>query len=93
MPQTRTGTPTQQKLIEDVLTWLGGQERRPKRSEVAKHYADLIAEHRGHLGDINVTPLNLAIMGRWSPSGLDWIKRRAWRLAEDAKRREADRRS
>ena len=49
------------------------------RDEIAEAYADLLVEKPATWG---VWPtLNLAIMDRWSRSGLEYVKRRAWRLA------------
>lgn len=59
--------------------WLLAQPKRPTREEMARRYAGLLALPVV----IGATrELNRAIERRWSPNGLDWIKRRAWQLIE-----------
>lgn len=66
---------------EDVVTWLEGKPKRPKRLEVARYYRDLLIEHRPNVMGVDWVPLNTAIRNRWSDSGLQWIKQEAWRMA------------
>jgi hypothetical protein len=47
------------------------------RDEVAHEYADLLVSYR----ETDWPALNAAILRRWSPAGLAYIKQRAWRLA------------
>lgn len=50
------------------------------RDEMATAYADLL---RTKNADWKTWPtLNLAIMDRWSSSGLQYIKRQAWKAVE-----------
>lgn len=50
------------------------------RNEMAEAYADLLQTYGA---DWKAWPtLNLAIMDRWSESGLRYIKDRAWKLAQ-----------
>lgn len=65
----------------DVLTWLEGQVQRPTRAAVALYYRDLLIEYWHDPMAVDWKPLNLAIMNRWSDSGLQWIKAHAWRAA------------
>lgn len=54
------------------------------RDEMADEYADLLLTRPADWG---VWPLlNVAIIDRWSLSGLEYIKRKAWKLAEEAGR-------
>lgn len=48
-----------------------------KRKQVAHTYGILI-----HTGHREFTAINQAILARWSPSGLNWIKTQAWRWVE-----------
>jgi hypothetical protein len=56
---------------------------------VAELYGEVIAEHWNRLGDFDWSLVNHAIMERWSVSGLNYIKREAWKIAETIKRQEA----
>lgn len=67
---------------DDVLTWLHLQVRRPTRVDVASRYAAMLTTYWGRMGDLHCTSLNMAIANRWSMSGLQWIKMRAWSAAE-----------
>lgn len=53
-----------------------------KRNDIAKLYKSMIIwdekYHTANWGDIN-----RAIIKRWSRSGLEYIKRKAWRLVEE----------
>lgn len=52
------------------------------RDELAVEYARLLIEREPNWG---VWPLlNVAILERWSLSGLAYVKRKAWALAEKA---------
>ena len=53
------------------------------RKEMAEVYAKAIQIEVGY---IDWPILNRAIMDRWSRSGLRFIKERAWRIVEQAKR-------
>ena len=51
------------------------------RDDIAFHYSALIANT--YPGDgVNWTLINRAILTRWSESGLQYIKRRAWKYLE-----------
>jgi hypothetical protein len=51
------------------------------RDEIAFEYARLL-RHNGTEWKTWPT-LNLAIIDRWSQSGLEYIKRKAWKLAQE----------
>ena len=51
------------------------------RRDLVQPYARLIrTDVVVHSPEV-VREINLAIIARWSPAGLDWIKREAWRIA------------
>ncbi len=50
------------------------------RDEIAVEYAHLYLAN-GPLWKTWPT-LNLAIMDRWSPSGLEYVKRKAWKIVQ-----------
>ncbi len=56
--------------------------KRPDMAEFYRNviYADHLARRRGEPG-VDFGAVNAAILERWSPSGLNWIKSRAWKLA------------
>lgn len=49
------------------------------RQDAAVHYGWGIKYHQD---EIDWPKLNAAIIERWSASGLEWIKRRAWKINE-----------
>lgn len=51
------------------------------RDEIAVEYARLL-RFEG-TGWKSWPTLNLAIIDRWSPSGLEYVKRKAWKLAKE----------
>lgn len=56
-------------------------DRRMKRANVALTYAFGLRQ-----GGVDWPTVNRAIVERWSRSGLEWIKHRAWGLCEPAER-------
>lgn len=52
------------------------------RNEMAVGYAGIL--RMGGTGWSRWSDLNAVIIERWSPSGLEYIKRRAWKLAAGA---------
>lgn len=52
------------------------------REAAARYYADALGTY-GPDG-LDWKQVNGAILARWSPSGLAWIKARAWKYARDA---------
>jgi hypothetical protein len=50
------------------------------RDEMADKYADLLMRYEPTWK--KWPTLNLAILDRWSPAGLRYIKQKAWRLAD-----------
>jgi hypothetical protein len=61
----------------ELQAWLWAQSKRPTREEMARRYAELLKRPLV-VGQVRL--LNEAIERRWSPSGLDYIKRRAWEI-------------
>ena len=53
-----------------------------KRNDIAVTYAFCISSSENP----NFGKINRAIVQRWSRSGLDYIKRKAWKLIEEAQR-------
>jgi hypothetical protein len=49
---------------------------------VAITYASAILATAQHLEEVDWTPVNRAILDRWSHGALDRIKRAAWKLAK-----------
>lgn len=50
------------------------------RAVVARIYAKGIADSVGGLNVVDWPTVNGAALKRWKPSGLNWIKKMAWRL-------------
>lgn len=63
----------------DFVAWIMNEitEKVYTRRDVAKTYAILI--QKGHK---DFAEINRAILKRWSPSGLEWIKKEAWKVVE-----------
>lgn len=63
----------------DFAAWIMNEieDKAFTRKDVAKTYAILI--QKGHQ---NWTPINEAILKRWSKSGFLWIKTEAWKQVE-----------
>lgn len=71
------------KIINvDFVIWIMNEIADPAmtRKEVARTYAILI--DKGHK---EFAGINRAILKRWSPSGLQWIKTQAWRILNDSR--------
>jgi len=52
------------------------QDKRNNRKDIAPIYAYIISF--SNVMNINTKKINQAILGRWSPYGLDFIKKHAW---------------
>jgi hypothetical protein len=50
------------------------------RDELAQEYATLLRTRPANWG--GWPALNLAVVARWSESGLAYVKRQAWKIAE-----------
>lgn len=59
-------------------------DRRLKRNDIAIMYAHAMLEAPLHTTDW--PSINNAIIERWSVSGLDYIKHRAWKIAENVEK-------
>lgn len=55
-------------------------DKRMPRKTVAITYAFLMAQKGGAA---DWPKINIAIRERWSPSALDWIKKKAWKIVAD----------
>lgn len=64
----------------DVLALL--DEPKVRRIDIARAYALMLSEHWLTLAALDVRALNLAIEAHWSLSGLCWIKKEAWAIAQ-----------
>jgi hypothetical protein len=51
-----------------------------KRKDIAKSYSIAISYVYKGIKSIDFKPINLAIINRWSRSGLEYIKTEAWRI-------------
>jgi hypothetical protein len=49
-----------------------------KRRDIAQTYALAIDAEREDGAKVDWHKVNRAIIDRWSPSGLEWIKKQAW---------------
>jgi hypothetical protein len=58
-----------------------------RRDDLVPGYADWIREYASGAGMPDVHAVNLAILGRWSPYGLLYIKRLAWNQVFRPRRR------
>lgn len=78
-PVTLTLNDQHQIADVDFVQWIMNEIEDPKmtRREVAHTYSILISED---YKDFRV--INEAILKRWSPAGLRWIKARAWKRVE-----------
>jgi hypothetical protein len=56
-------------------------DKRIHREQVATVYAELIRQNAADGTDFPWPEINAAILKRWSPSGLVWIKERAWKIS------------
>ena len=66
-----------------ILSWLENSPTRPTRVQTAERYRDMLLAHWNRFAQMPPThALNNRIAKRWSWSGLQWIKQRAWKLAE-----------
>lgn len=65
-----------QVLLQDI----GSKEA--KRKDVALTYAMAMKSEAQGPDQPDWAVVNKAIINRWSRSGLDWIKKRAWDIAE-----------
>jgi hypothetical protein len=68
-------------ITPDQIRALVQAPERLTRLDVARLYAVMLGEHGHELGRLNVRALNEAIIARWSFSGLEYIKREAWKGA------------
>lgn len=62
-----------------ILRDIGDQ--RLHREQIATTYGAMIREHHADLSVIPWAEINAAILKRWSPAGLVWIKERAWKIS------------
>jgi hypothetical protein len=71
----------------DFVQWIMNEieDKKMTRKDVAHTYSILMA--KGHQG---FTTINEAIIKRWSPAALRWIKETAWKWANDPERRAKD---
>lgn len=73
--------------MSDIMRMIG--DPKMQQAHVAYVYAGLIADGQSEGGsEVDIGPVNLAIMDRWSKSGLERVKRIAWAYALDDARPE-----
>lgn len=69
----------------DFVQWIMNEisDKAFTRSHVADTYAILIQKAMSEKGinSFDIVKINTAIIERWSPSGLQWIKTQAWKKA------------
>jgi hypothetical protein len=66
----------------DFVQWIMKEieDKVMTRKEVASTYAILLCKP---IGSDDIRKINQAILARWSPSGLRWIKERAYCIAKE----------
>ncbi len=57
--------------------------RESTRDDVALTYALAIRTHQANVEKVDWGAINRMIIERWSVSGLDYIKKRAWRMLKE----------
>jgi hypothetical protein len=65
----------------DFVQWIRNEieDKAFTRADVAKTYAILIQKGHKEFGEINQ-----AVLARWSPAALKWIKEQAWKIVKAA---------